>query len=401
MKPNSAWPDRIDVAMVGTFSAWRLGTLQARALPLAVALRSLGVNCAIVTVPWDQATEQGSADVISGVPLLNSRHASLAATPLAVADQMRLLRTLQPRLVHVFKPKGYGGLSGALSRHRPLLVDSDDWEGDGGWNRLGSYSLVQRRLFQFQERALLRNADGVSAASTLLVKRARALRSNSASTVGGGTVRHIPNGLPRPWFEDLSNARGRHSDVDTVGRGTRKIVLYSRFAEFPDNWLGAFAMALDHRISQPVEIAVLGDAQSHLDYGWRTHVNVNLMGYVARDSIPTHLASSVIAVYPYGDSLVARSKHSVKLLELMAAGCAVVASDTGDIAPVLGPTGVVVRGTDPSTFAETVARLLVSESTLRHMQHAARSRVQTRFTIDRIASGLCEFYSQFVTISRG
>ena len=35
---------RYDIVMLGTFAAWRLGTIQSRALPMAVALRRLGLG---------------------------------------------------------------------------------------------------------------------------------------------------------------------------------------------------------------------------------------------------------------------------------------------------------------------------------------------------------------------
>jgi hypothetical protein len=94
----------IDIAMVGTFAAWRLGTLQARALPFARELGKRGVRCAIVTVPWDMPTEAGVSDVIGGVSIYNTRSSGVATFPLAVGMQVRMLDRLKPRVVHVFKP---------------------------------------------------------------------------------------------------------------------------------------------------------------------------------------------------------------------------------------------------------------------------------------------------------
>src|SRR3712207_2312811 len=112
----------VDIVMLGTFAAWRLGTLQSRALPLAIELRRQGVRCAIVTTPWDLPTERGLRDIISGVPLINTSATSPTAAWSAVAEQVRLVRALRPRAVHVFKPKGFGGLAArSLARELPVI----------------------------------------------------------------------------------------------------------------------------------------------------------------------------------------------------------------------------------------------------------------------------------------
>ncbi|HUG17301.1 MAG TPA: glycosyltransferase [Thermomicrobiales bacterium] len=376
--------------MLGTFSAWRLGTLQARALPLAIALRGLGVRSAIVTVPWDRPSERGVIDSISGIPVVNTRAVSPALAALAMAEQRATLRALRPRLVHVFKPKGFGGFTAALERSVPLLVDADDWEGDGGWNRQGSYSVLQRRLFDRQERRLQRDADGVTAASTLLTHRARQLRAHRHPE----SVYHLPNGLPSEWFTQLRDA-GMQREVSDP-HANRRIVLYSRFAEFADDWLSRFAVELDGHLLSRVELCVVGETTDQLTGIGFEFLEVNQLGYVARNQLPHVLGSSCIAVFPFDDSLVTRSKNSVKLLELMAAGCAVVATDTGDIARTLGAAGVLVSGSDPAVMADEVARLL-DNSTARSA-HAALGprRVQAQFLIEKTAATLRHVYERHV-----
>jgi glycosyltransferase involved in cell wall biosynthesis len=78
----------------------------------------------------------------------------------------------RPDVVHLFKPKGYAGLA-ALALHHlrpalPLVVDTDDWEGPGGWNDLLPYPSAAKRLFAWQERDLLRRADAITVASRAL-----------------------------------------------------------------------------------------------------------------------------------------------------------------------------------------------------------------------------------------
>src|SRR6476619_7663254 len=118
--------EQFDVVMLGTFSVWRLGTLQARALPLARALTERGLRVAIVTLPWDAPDDAGVRDSVGGATIINTRSARLLLAPLMVRDTVAWLRWTRPAAVHVFKPKGFGGLvARQLLGELPLIVDSD------------------------------------------------------------------------------------------------------------------------------------------------------------------------------------------------------------------------------------------------------------------------------------
>src|SRR5690606_15656918 len=99
-----------DIVMLGTFAVWRLGTLQARALPFARELSARGLRCAIVTTPGDMPSERGVIETIDGVAVINTESAGLNPAP-AVREQLAWITDLQPKIIHVFKPRGYGGLA--------------------------------------------------------------------------------------------------------------------------------------------------------------------------------------------------------------------------------------------------------------------------------------------------
>lgn len=374
-----------DVVMLGTFSAWNLGTIQARALPLASELRALGIRPVIVVTPWDMPGESGAMDVIDGVPLLNTQAVSARMPVMAIAQQIRWVHRLSPAVIHVFKPKGFGGSAGRLlSRSLPVVVDSDDWEGDGGWNDIAGYSAVQRRVFNLQEQDLLKRADYVIAASTVLERRARLMRNGADSTV----VR-VPNGLTLQRWTDLSTARTlAPSAIDPA-----TILLYSRFAEFQPDWLARYVQALARLTVRPVTVRVIGHAENQtLPRFENSLVNVNMLGYVPFDRLPELLASSSLAVYPYEDSRVTRSKQSVKLLEQMAAGCPLIASDVGDIALTLGNAGVVLPKSTPESFARTSIKLLCQPRRLDTMSAAGTERIRSEFLFSNLAQNVLDIY---------
>ena len=367
--------------MLGTFSAWRLGTLQSRALPLARCLARRGLRVALITFPWDAPSEAGVRDVSGGVLLLNTPSARLRDAPRLIRETSGWLRRHAPGAVHVWKPKGFGGLvAQSLLGSMPVVVDSDDWEGDGGWNARGQYSLPQRRLFDWQERSLLARADAVSAASTLLARRAESLRLNRETP----NVWRLPNALEDDW-----RARLAAGHCGAVGKPP-SIVIYSRYAEFSADWLPRFTRALAAQCPLPLVLRLVGNAPAHESFG---NVHVERLGYLALSALPAVLGSASLAIYPYEDTLVTRSKQSVKLLELMAAGCPVLASAVGDVPLTLGDAGITLSNSAPEEFAAAAARLLEEPTRLAALGSAAQARIAACFGFETLADTLLEVYA--------
>ncbi|MEZ4522270.1 MAG: glycosyltransferase family 4 protein [Thermomicrobiales bacterium] len=374
--------------MLGSFGMWKRGTLQSRALPLArsIAART-GLGVAIVTTPWDDPSQAGASETIDGVAIYNTRFVQQVHTPLAVVQQLRILRTINPRVVHIMKPKAFAGLTAsALRRAMPdrlVVVDHDDWEGDGGWNDVSGYNVAARRLFDFQERRLIASADAVTAASTLLEERAKRLRRGRSNR---GVV-FLPNGLDNDWLARLGQPGAERNNYESPA-----LVLYSRFAEFSEKWLARMLIALDSVLAQPVVLHLIGrDEPDRPIFRDLQHIQPTWHGFATREAVPELLRRATVAIYPYEDNLINRSKQSVKLLELMASGCAVVASDVGDIKRVGGDTVIAVDGQDPRAFASAVVQILHNREGASHLGARARERA-ARFTVERMATRLLRLY---------
>lgn len=380
----------VDIVMLGSFGVWTRGTLQSRALPLARAVSaSTGLRVSIVTTPWDDPGQAGVHQTIDGVDIFNTAATDLRHTPTVVRDQLRLLRGLGPRLIHVMKPKAAAGMTADLllrSRQAPtIVVDYDDWEGDGGWNEAAGYPMLVRRVFSYQERRLLRCAGAATAASTLLEHRARQLRHAR----GGQDVVYLPNGLEREWMVDLRRAAEQHRRWDRPA-----LTLYSRFAEFSPNWMRDVISRIDRELHMPIELHVIGsEREPALISPDLRRIQPRWHGYLDRNSIPVMLASGTVALYPYEDNLINRSKQSVKLIELMASGAAVVASNVGDVRRIGGGAVVAAPAGDKAAFAEAATRLLRDSAAADNLGRLARSRAE-RFSIDRLAERLLELYSR-------
>jgi glycosyltransferase involved in cell wall biosynthesis len=108
---------------------------------------------------------------------------------------------------------------------------------------------------------------------------------------------------------------------------------------------------------------------------------VEYAGWVEPDALPNYLAQATLAIYPFDDTLVNRTKCAVKLLELLAAGMPVVAEAVGQNREMIrhGETGWLVSPGDVASFAEAVVGLLDDASSRQRLGQAAARDVRERF----------------------
>ncbi len=99
------------------------------------------------------------------------------------------------------------------------------------------------------------------------------------------------------------------------------------------------------------------------------------------------------------DVLVVASRYEglpLVLLEGMAAGTAVVATDVGGVREALGSAGILVPPGDAAALARACERLLQDASLRRRLGAAARQRVQARYSLERTLNALVDLYRQLL-----
>ena len=126
----------------------------------------------------------------------------------------------------------------------------------------------------------------------------------------------------------------------------------------------------------------------------RLGVDVDFRGAVAPQDVPAHVAGSAIGVAPYPDLGGGEQQYfsPMKVLEYLAAGLAVVASDVGQIPQLLedgsGRHGVLVAPSDPTALAAALDDLAACPDRRARMGRSGRllaeERHSWRRTVDRI-----------------
>jgi glycosyltransferase involved in cell wall biosynthesis len=365
--------NRLHIHMLAPFGLRPKGTLAVRMLPMARALVRRGYCVQINAPPIHNPQDAGRYDDFDGVGVWHTPLPRLPA-PANVGEYVRLLlRPVladPPDVLHLFKPKGYSGLAALAARvicpHLSLVVDTDDWEGRGGWNDLLDYPPYARALFAWQERDLPRRADVVSVAS----------RTLQTQVWGGGVsperVFYLPNGiaslppaLPLPAVD--------HPPT---------LLLYTRFWEFDVRDIIAMLVPLCQECPalrlRVVGKGERGEERDLMEWATRAGVaeHIDNVGWVEPGDIPALLASADIALVPMDDTLINRARCSVKLLELMAAGLPVVAGRVGEVAEYLEheQSGLLVAPGRPAEMVRATLRLLHNESFRAQLGAAARRR---------------------------
>ena len=128
----------------------------------------------------------------------------------------------------------------------------------------------------------------------------------------------------------------------------------------------------------------------------RRGVEVDFRGAVAPQDIPAHVAGSAIGVAPYPDLGGGEQQYfsPMKVLEYLAAGLAVVASDVGQVPQLLedgsGRHGVLVAPSDPTALAAALDDLAVCPDRRARMGRSGRLLAEQRHSWRRTVARILE-----------
>lgn len=410
----------MNVVMIGPFGLQPKGTLSVRALPMAKALAARGHSVTLLIPPWDHPQDSGREWEEDSVHVVNVRLP--ARLPLLFHGLLtfRLVRralSLNPQVIHCFKPKAYAGLAHltmwwlrrlrragrTLSPAVRLVVDADDWE--QAWNVVETYSPAQKRVFAWQERWGLTHADALVVAS-------RALTTLVAEIgVAPGRVFYVPNGIRPALLRRLGNQllaseATEPSEVSQIVRmlweleDAPVVLLYTRFFEFKLERIVNILGHVVHRVSG-VKLLIVGEGlfgeESELDDllaagGLSEHAVFT--GWVQSEQLANYFSAAEVAIFPYDDTSINRAKCSVKLIDLLVAGLPVVADAVGQNTEYIvdGESGLLVPPGDDVAFANSVVRLLQDAQLRARLGMAAARRMRERFTWEKLAADVERAY---------
>jgi glycosyltransferase involved in cell wall biosynthesis len=303
-------------------------------------------------------------------------------------ERFRLRAPLDPRLVlelarhfrqaavdlvhaHEFTMNVYGAAAGFIARV-PVIATV---------HGRGYYAAKARRL----------TALGLAARSgAILVAVSTDIQAFLRTRLGLDHVRVVPNGidLERPARGDRE--RGRRA----IGVGPEAIVVGNVGNLYPVKGHRALVAALAE-LDPNVHLAIAGRGAE--EAGLRSlagdlgiAARVHLLGY--REDTPDLLAASDIYALP---SLY--EGQSLALIEAMAAGLPVVATEVGGNPEVLGRSeveGLFVPPSDPAALARALARMAADRALRARLGAAARARARSEFSLDAMLGRYRALYDE-------
>lgn len=351
--------------VVGTF---HVGGLERLVLDLCVGARERGIDARAIAILEDGQFRDAfrQADIVTDV-VTRTRPLDPALPP-RLALTLRRWRTDVVH-AHHFGPYLYGSAAAALAR-RPIVYTEHSRE---------VYDSPRRRRIA---RLLGRRAAGIASVSNEL----RAWRESvlgEASTV-------ILNGVALPAAtQDEARATARAAwdiSADAVVVGA-----VARFMPEKDHATLVRAFGVLHK-SQPDAVLVLvggGPERANIE---RLTADLDLTACV-RFLGPRYDVESLLPGFDVIALSSVREGLPLALLEGMAAGLPVVATDVGEIGTLVSPAcGAVVPAGDVSAFARALGAHVGSAERRRAAGRAARARVADAYSRDAMVDAYVALY---------
>ena len=376
--------------MVGPFGFHPNKTMRSRALGLARPLSAQGHTVQIFMPPWHTPAKADRTWQEDGVTL---RYVPLkGGTPGITRQLVHELLSWQPDVVHCFKPKAYSGLVAwwlwQFQRHQfPLILDSDDWEGWGGWNELAPYSPLRKRFFAWQEQWGMSHCHALTVASKALQTLAW------GQGIAPEKVVYLPNGA----------GIGERLTVDGERLTERPtILLYSRLFEFDVGRLVAVLRGVKTAVSDlkilSVGTGLYADYAEKLRQQWAEADLLDCVedvGWVKESTLPGLLTQADVGLYFMDDTLLNRTKCPVKLADMVMLGIPVVGEAVGQVPEYVlnGQTGLLRSPGDVAGLIQDIVSLLKDTEKRNYFAENAKQHYTNTFSWTHQAKLLTEIYT--------
>lgn len=387
------------IAMVGPFGLHPNKTMRSRAFGLARALSDRGHQTKIIMPPWQEPQKANQTWQEDGVDL---HYTPVSGGTLGITRQLiSETNKWQPDVVHCFKPKAYSGLVAWWMWHFQrdkirIIMDSDDWEGWGGWNDRAAYSPIQKRFFSWQEHWGMAHCHGLTVAS-------KALQSIALSQgIIAEKILYLPNGAgiiaPEKPFstEDISAKK------NSLGLNNQPVLLlYSRVFEFDPSRMAAVLAGVKSAVPELVILFVGESLYAEEAVRFRQYLSEkNILdafvdlGWVEPGELPLLFQCSDAGIYLMDDTLINRTKCPVKLADLVASGIPVAAEAVGQVPEYVlsGKTGYLRQSGDTKGLIQDMVHLLENRGLRSEMSEKAKVHYRENFSWELAAQKLEQVY---------
>jgi phosphatidyl-myo-inositol alpha-mannosyltransferase len=327
----------VRIALVSPYDLTVPGGVQSHVRHLAAQLRATG-DQVVLLGPGDDPGHLGLGGSVA-VPF-NGSVAPIALAPSAAARTRRLLARLQPDVVHVHEPLvPLAGITAALASPAPVVATFHAWSDDARLYRLAR--ALGRRVLD-------------RAAVAVAVSPAAAAYHGAALGVAPDRFRIVPNGVEVDRFQAAL-------PLERVVDPARETLLFVGRLERRKGLEPLVRAFLRLRADRPgLRLLVVGEGperdRCRALVPAELHDDVVFLGRVPDAELPGCYRAADVYVSP----ALGGESFGIVLLEAMAAGAAVVASDLPGYRSVVDHrrTGLLVPPGEPVALAAAIGQLL-------------------------------------------
>lgn len=351
------------------YSLTLFGGVQGQVLGLARALRDRGVDARIVAPCDGPPPEPGITTVGPSTRVPSNGSVAPIATGRAVARRtIEALRTFRPDVLHLHEPLSPGPNHAALVGTSIPAVGTfhSARTGRNGW-----YETFRPGLKPMMRRL---------AVSTAVSEEAK----RQVTLTFGGECEILPNGVDVPLLSHGPVTPSSAPAIVFVGRHERRKGL--------EVLLDAFAA-----LERDADLWVIGDGPEQSSLRARGTARVHWLGRVTEDEKQARLRGATIACFPALEG----ESFGVVLLEAMAAGTAVVASDIDGYRTVSRSDREALLVPPGNTEALRGAlRTLLDDPARRSALVAAGARRADEFSMEHLAERFLSRYERAIAAPR-
>jgi glycosyltransferase involved in cell wall biosynthesis len=325
-----------------------------------------------VAAPFDRPPADLEAELLR-LPM--TRAVSAADDVEAVVGLGRFMRRLRPDLIHAHSSK-----AGAVARAaRPASPRTPVVYTPHGYAFAGYFGNAARARYRAAERVLGRLA-------TRVLCVCEAERALAASVGPARRTRVVHNGIADPAPAEP------HPAVDELGGPVIGALSLLRPGKGIETLIDALPAVLAAHPGAAVAIAGEGPDRQQLEARARQRGVIDALHLIGTTPGPMPLlAGADLFVSPsWAESF------PYNVLEAMAAGLPVVATDAGGTAEAVdhGRTGLVVPPRDAGALAAALVELLDDRDRRARLGAEGRKRQQERFTLARMVEGTLSVYAE-------
>ncbi len=298
-------------------------------------------------------------------------------------------------IIHFQKCHYYSALPAVIAayvRGKPLHYDWDDWE-EKIWRESSdksAHSLLIGFSFKILERFVPLFSDTVSVSSRYLGELSNKFGVDKKNVffapVGADLAEFNPR-VSGSRIRDKYNIKG--SLVLYVGQlhGAQYIDIFIRAANIVahKNPGATFMVVGGGFMERPLR---------DLACGLGIADKIIFTSSVPYREIPEYIAASDICVAPFKETEVTRCKSPLKIVEYMASGKPIVASNVGDVRWILGGVGVLVDAGSHIALAGGILRIFEDRPLAENLSRFVRQRAERAYNWPKIVSSLLAAYQR-------